>query len=312
MSLIRSKRQQLAEYNKIPEKDLRWYASFHNESHHPHVHLVVYSADPKKGFLTEKGIEKLRSEFAREIFKNDLLHIYKEQTKLRGEINEQTEMTLQTMIENMRSGVEINKQLESDLLLLAERLKNTSGKKVYGYLKADVKAVVDKIIDELAKTEAVANCYAAWYEMKCEILRNYIDKMPEPLPLSQQKELSKIRQTVIDEALRIANGEVTFEQDKASFDADEQSDTEPPVEESEPSAQGNIYAKYFLENMNKHDPFVTQSMFRLFHHASRIFEDSIIDMKQKGRTDRKAKSKERQKKIALGHAPDDYAPEQVQ
>ncbi|MCL2697559.1 MAG: relaxase MobL [Oscillospiraceae bacterium] len=287
MNLIRSKRVQIAEHTKIPQEDLKWYASFHNESHHPHVHLVVYSTNPKKGYLTERGIESMRSMFARDIFKDDLLHIYKEQTELREEINEQAMKNLQSLIENMRWGIEINKNLENDLLLLAERLRNTGGKKVYGYLKTDVKAIINRIIDELAKTENVAKTYAAWHEMKCEVLRSYTDKMPELLPLSQQKELSKIRQIVINEAIQISDSEIVIEQEKINNSADEN--------------------KY---NADSFTPPASQGVVRLFHHLSRIFEDSVMQMKHRGCTDKKARSKEREKKIALGHAHDDYTPQQ--
>ena len=39
----------LAEALRIPQDKLRWYAAFHNEGHHPHVHMMVWSDDPKMG-----------------------------------------------------------------------------------------------------------------------------------------------------------------------------------------------------------------------------------------------------------------------
>ena len=43
MALLRSKRAMLCKHMKIDSANLKWYAAFHNESHHPHVHLLVYS-----------------------------------------------------------------------------------------------------------------------------------------------------------------------------------------------------------------------------------------------------------------------------
>ncbi len=68
--LLTAHQVELAEAMKIPPKDLRWCAAFHDEKHHPHVHMMAWSADPKQGYLTEKGIEKMRSKLTNEIFKD--------------------------------------------------------------------------------------------------------------------------------------------------------------------------------------------------------------------------------------------------
>jgi hypothetical protein len=54
-------------------------AAFHNESHHPHVHLMVYSAKDNDGYLTEPAIEAMRSEIAHDIFRQDFANIYEQQ-----------------------------------------------------------------------------------------------------------------------------------------------------------------------------------------------------------------------------------------
>jgi hypothetical protein len=283
MDLIRGLRSEIAGNLKISHDNLKWYASFHNEAHHPHIHLIAYSDNPKEGFLTEAGIERLRSKFARAIFHNDLLHIYKEQTERRGIVNEQAKQTMDELIAQMRSGVCVNKQIEADILLLTERLRNTGGKKVYGYLKPDVKAIVDWIIDGLAEIEPVARAYNAWYEMRDEVLRTYTDTLPERVPLSQNKEF-RVRQIVIDEAMRIVNGEVSFE----------------------PAPDGSKQDTAVSNNR-----LSTQVVSRLLYHLSRIFEDNTGAAMGKHHTDSKARRKERAKKIALGHAQDDHAQEQI-
>jgi len=277
MGLIRAKRLAIAEQMKIRPENLRWYASFHNESHHPHVHLVTFSSDPKEGYLTETGLAKMRSVFAREIFQQDLLQIYEKQTERRGEVNERAKQAMEELIEQIKSSGCTSQQLEADILLLARRLRNTKGKKVYGYLQPDVKAIVDRIIDGLAGVDSVACAYGAWYEMRNEVLRTYADNLPEPLPLSGQKEFAKLRQIVIDEALRVEGTGVADE----PYDAPDR-------------------------------PSPLQSSVRLLHHLSHVFEDSINDMGRKSSSDSKARRKERAKKIAQGHAADDHAPEQTQ
>lgn len=51
-SLIRRNTMQIAEAHKIDPSNLQWYAAFHNTTHHPHIHLMVYSKDAKQGWLT--------------------------------------------------------------------------------------------------------------------------------------------------------------------------------------------------------------------------------------------------------------------
>lgn len=100
---------------------------------------------------------------------------------------------MQDIITQIRSGICENKNIEELIARLAEKLKHTSGKKQYGYLKAPLKEVVNQIVDELAKDERVTELYSSWYEMRNEVLSTYVDKLPPPLPLSQQKEFKSIK-----------------------------------------------------------------------------------------------------------------------
>lgn len=196
-ALLRSRVELLCENYKIDSRNLKWYAAFHNESHHPHVHLVVYSAKPSEGYLTKKGIEAMRSAYAHDIFRQEFMSIYEKKTKQREVLKEQADKSLLFLLRQIQQGVCHNEKIAGQMKLLSERLSRTGGKKVYGYLKADVKAVVNGIVDELAKEEPVAACYRAWLESKNEILRYYKDAIPEPPPLSEQKELKSIKNMVI-------------------------------------------------------------------------------------------------------------------
>lgn len=220
--LIRGQRNYIAGQMKITPDNLRWYAAYHDEGHHPHAHLIAYSSDPKEAYVTKEAIKNMRSSLAREIFKQGLLQIYSEQTEQRNILTKQSRDALKEIIHQISSGVCENKTIEELISHLAERLKHTSGKKQYGYLKAPLKVVIDQIVDELARDERVADCYAKWYELRGEVLRTYADKLPPPLPLSRQKEFKSIKNMVIAEALHIGGGHFTFEPDEeveASMDA---------------------------------------------------------------------------------------------
>jgi hypothetical protein len=241
MALLRKQRNIFAEQMKIAPENLRWYAAFHNERHHPHCHMIVYSVNHREGYVTKPAIEKMRSSLAREIFQQDLIQIYSEQTERRNTLTRQSRDALQDILVQMQSGVCENKVVENLLSKLAERLKHTSGKKQYGYLKASLKEIVDQIIDELAKDARVAEAYAKWYELRNEVLRTYKDELPDPLPLSQQKEFKSIKNMVIAEAMNINGHHFTFEGDEnadellneEAVSAAEESDS-PLSEEEQP------------------------------------------------------------------------------
>lgn len=212
-ALLRSRVQLLCENYKIDSRNLKWYAAFHNESHHPHVHLVVYSTNPSEGYLTKKGIETMRSTFAHDIFRQEFMSIYERKNEQREQLKEQANKSLLFLLQQMQSGICHSEKIAEQMQLLAKRLSNTGGKKVYGYLKADVKAIVNVIVDELAKEERVAECYKAWLDSKNEILHYYKDTVPEPPPLSEQKELKSIKNMVIREAVRFSEGYLYTEED---------------------------------------------------------------------------------------------------
>lgn len=204
--LIRSRVQTFAENYKIDSTNLKWYAAFHNESHHPHVHLVIYSKNPSEGYLTKTGIENMRSVLAHDIFRQDFMHIYEKKNEQRKELKDEAETVLQHFIKQMQNGICHNEKITEQMNLLAKRLQNTGRKKVYGYLKADVKAIVNEIVDTLAKEETVANCYERWKECQNEVHHIYKDSIPEYLPLSEQKEFKSIKNMVIAEAVKLGNG----------------------------------------------------------------------------------------------------------
>ena len=203
---LRSQTMTISENLKIPIGHLRWYAAYHDEGHHPHIHMIAYSTVPGEGYLSDKGVEKMRSTFAREIFSQDMLHIYEQQTQYRDQLREQGRESVAEIVEQINRGNYRNTKVETLLVSLSDRLSRTSGKKAYGYLKADVKAIVDEIVAELASDERIQKLYDLWYEQREDVLRSYTDHFPERIPLEQNKEFKTIRNAVIQEAMKIVNG----------------------------------------------------------------------------------------------------------
>ena len=233
--MLRTQTEAIAKNFKIPVEDLKWYAAFHNESHHPHVHLIVYSSKQAKPYLTQKGIMNLRSAFAKDIFADDLLSVYEKQTGQRNALRAQSRDVIGEIVSRINSGTYDNPTVENKLLELADRLSKTSGKKQYGYLKADVKAVVNGIVSELANDERIASLYDLWYEQREEVIRTYTEELPERIPLVDNPEFKSIKNMVIQEALNIfADRVFTDEQDEqAEADAEVSEPTADEVEEQE-------------------------------------------------------------------------------
>lgn len=224
---------EMAQHMKIPLEQFRWYAAFHDEGHHPHVHMVCFSADGKSGFLTKDGLAKIKSGLAKEIFRQELTEIYSQQTQRRNELTEKSEDALKQLILEMQTGSLENEQIGKLLLRLAEKLRHTSGKKQYGYLKAPIKALVDEIVDELAKDPRIAKGYDLWYKLREDVLHTYRDEMPERIPLSQQKEFKRIKNLVIQEAIRLGDFTGYFSPEDETEHIDEL-----PLEENLPPENG--------------------------------------------------------------------------
>ena len=227
--LLTSFAPEMAKAMKIPFSDFRWYAAFHNESHHPHVHMACYSAKPSEGFLTKAGIAQIRAQLAGEIFRQELVSAYREQTQHREELGTAARDALEELIGRMQTGAVENDQVGQLLEQLSEKLSHTTGKKQYGYLKAPLKKLVDGLVDELAQIPQVEKAYALWYELREEVLRTYKNDLPERLPLSRQKEFKRIKNMVIQEAIRLGELRQVFHpEDQAEDTLPEQKGADGP------------------------------------------------------------------------------------
>lgn len=301
--MLRTQTESLAKNLKIPMQNLRWYAAFHNESHHPHVHLIAYSTVENEGYLTQKGVENLRSSFARDIFQQDLLCIYERQTEHRDKLRAEARDIVEDLVSKINSEIYISASIQNKLLELADRLSKTKGKKVYGYLKPDVKALVDSIVEELASDDRIKKLYDLWYEQKENTIRTYTDEMPQRIPLVDNKEFKSIKNAIIKEALKL---NLTEDKVEKNENTDEEPVLNPFEYEENTSAEsvfdsdkGVLYPHYSIKtNRNS----VAVSSLYLLRYLCNIIQNQLrFEEKQKAqRTDKKLQQKINDKKQAQG------------
>lgn len=219
--LLLAHQTELAAAMKIPPGDFRWCAAFHDEKHHPHIHMMVWSRDPKQGFLTGKGIEEMRSELSRAIFQDELFSLYREKDLSYQQVRDSAMEAMGRLIGKMKTDLCDSPVIAQQMDRLAQMLGDAKGRKVYGYLKKPVKAQVDAIVDELAKLPEVAACYEEWNRLRDEVERYYKDTPREHQPLSRQKEFRAIQNMVIREAENLRLGVFTFEDEEMKDEMEE-------------------------------------------------------------------------------------------
>ena len=222
--LLLAHQTELATAMKIPPSSFRWCAAFHDEKHHPHIHMMAWSNDPKQGYLTERGIEQMRSQLSNDIFQDELLSLYQQKDISYQEVRDTAAEAMGQLIREMKSGLCDSPVIAEQMEMLSEMLSEVKGKKVYGYLKKPVKAQVDSIVDELAKLPEVAECYDHWNRLRDELDRYYKDTPREHKPLSQQQEFKAIKNMIIREADNLQLGVFTFEDAQMKDEVDEDQD----------------------------------------------------------------------------------------
>ena len=236
-ALINASITDIAKGYKIHPDRLRWYAAMHEKEKHIHVHMVIFSTDPKEGFLTKQGIRSIKSALVSTIYRNDRLHIYEQKDHQRSILQQEAEEEMTSLIGQMSAGTLQNGKLELLVADLAKRLQEVSGKKVYGYLPPRAKRIVDEIVDELSKDERVAAAFALWQDLREQLCIDYNQTPPQRVPLSQQKEFKTVRNMVIRETLRLSEMNFTFEDDTMP-------DEPEPEEQPAPSTQSSARTIY--------------------------------------------------------------------
>ena len=213
-ALLRAHRNDIAAAMHIPPQDFRWYAAFHNEGHHPHVHMMAWSVKPGQAHLDRDGIRQMKSQLTNDIFQQELLHVYEQKSVSRDELVRETRKVMLELSRQMRETVCEHTQAEQMIWKLSQQLGEVKGKKSYGYLPRPMKRQVDEIVDQLEQILIVNECYQKWWELQCQVNEFYSGKKQQRPPLSKQKEFRAIRNAVIREAENIRLGKITFEDEK--------------------------------------------------------------------------------------------------
>ena len=239
--LVKRHISDIAKAQNIPLCNLKWYAAYHDTTHHPHIHLLVYSTNPKQGFLTKAGIDKVRSVFANDIFHDDLQSIYQEQTVSRDELKAVSKNEFESIVNMIASNDHTDPQLEELIRKLYIQLQNVKGKKVYGYLPKEIKETVNKIFSELAKDENIRQLYDKWCSLERLKYKTYTLKETELPELSANKVFQPVRNMIIRTVLNMkpfdANTEIEgSEPNDEYFDNTPQS-MSPMFDEAEPLAE---------------------------------------------------------------------------
>ena len=209
--LLRAHRNDIATAMKIPPNDFRWYAAFHDEGDHPHIHMMAWSAKAGQAYLSKDGIRQIKSTLTNHIFQNEMLHLYEQKSVSRDELVYEVRKAMLEMVRTMKEGICDHPEAEQLMLELALQLETVQGKKSYGYLPKPQKKLVDRIVDEMERLPSVGKCYEQWQILQGKVDSYYHDKEQKRIPLSQQKEFRQIKNAVIKEAEHIRQGKMSFE-----------------------------------------------------------------------------------------------------
>ena len=195
--LVRRHASDIAAAQKISDDNFRWYAAFHNKESNPHVHIVVFSKDGKQGYLTKEGIEKIRSAFANDIYRDELSNLYHQQTVVRDILRSEAENVMTNLLTELQNNIDFDSQLEQLILKLQSQLKNSKGKKIYGYLQPNVKKTVDQIVAVLAQNSVLKKMYEQWCELERQKYETYTSAVLKLSLLEENKVFKPIKNAVI-------------------------------------------------------------------------------------------------------------------
>ncbi len=307
--MLRSQAPAIAKEMKISLKDLRWYAAFHNEGSHPHIHLVAYSVgdDP---YMTKQGLNNLKAAFGRVIFKNDLYETYTQQTEYRDDLREEARDQIQKMVADINSGMIQNETVERLLRELAKELQGYKGKRVYGYLPKHARNLINAIIDEMEKDPRIAELYDLWYQQKENITAIYQETPPPRVPLSKNKEFHPIRNAILKEVFFLTEPIIRTEPLDLFGTHDSDSGDTPSDPQPQSSSSSQTQSDHNEDDENKRtdqnkryasNTMLALSAARLFARLSQMIQDkSRRNGSSGGTTDKKLRQKINQKKQDQG------------
>ena len=300
-TICRAKSGLIAKAMRIPEKDFRWYAAFHNEGHHPHIHMVAYSTG-EEGYLTKFGIDDIKRAFAHEFFRMDLQQVYEQQTQLRNDLRQMAKEYLKKLHELPKAVAEIQ-NLIPVLTEIKHRLP-TKGKLKYGYMPRDVKNLVDEAVDRLEKNPKVAELYDLWYKQKCAIIQTYTNNFPPKEPLSENETFRDIKNAVLLAAKEMRDTNVLKSMNKTRStesgirkEVNELNELEQTLERIQ-REHGTEEAVHQAENEVELPSF--RSIESFLYRVSKVFEDKRPIGDQGQVMDKKAYVRQAERKHELG------------
>ena len=224
-NLLRAHRNDIAAAMNIPPQDFRWYAAFHDEGDHPHVHMMAWSVKPGQAYLSQDGIRQIKSKLTNDIFQQEMLHLYEQKTVSRDQLVREVRQAMRELVQQMRTRICDHPEAERLMQELALQLETVKGKKSYGYLPKKQKALVDEIVDQMEQLPTVAECYEQWWQLQGQVEDFYSEKERHRPPLSRQKEFRQIKNAVIQEAETIRLGKITFEDETLDLRQGDEVDT---------------------------------------------------------------------------------------
>ena len=291
-ALLRSKQADFAEAMQIPPSQLRWYAAFHDEGEHPHIHMMLWSDDPKYGFLRKDKLLHLQSVLTNMIYADELKEVYVQKDIAYKDVTEAARAAMRRIVDQLETIENPPELIQQKLLELALELCTVSGKKQYGYLKKPLKDKVDSIVEELEKLPRVAEYYAVWNDLRDTLEGYYKSKPRQHNSLSQQKEFRAIKNAIIQEAERLR---LQIEEPSAQTSAN------PLLTDEHISSITSQFARLPSE-------YLMNSSVRLFHQMGQIFRDNAAPPSNPMgiRIDSKRRKKLMQKQLAMGHKQDDH------
>ena len=291
-ALLRSKQADFAEAMQIPPSQLHWYAAFHDEGEHPHIHMMLWSDDPKYGFLRKDKLLHLQSVLTNMIYADELKAVYVQKDIAYKDVTEAARAAMRRIVDQLETIENPTELIQQKLLELALELCTVSGKKQYGYLKKPLKDKVDSIVEELEKLPRVAEYYAVWNDLRDMLEGYYKSKPRQHNSLSQQKEFRAIKNAIIQEAECLR---CQLEESSAQTSAN------PLLTDEHISSITSQFARLPSE-------YLLNSTVRLFHQMGQIFRDNAAPPSNPMgiRIDSKRRKKLMQKRLALGHKQDDH------
>ncbi len=170
--------------------------------------------------MTKQGIDKIRSVFANDIFHDELQSVYQEQTLRRDELKMESKKYVEQLMKQIAENHFHNAELESLVRTLKNQLDNASGKKVYGYLKPEIKKTVDEIFRILSQNENISALYEKWCELERQKYKVYTQKEKEFPPLWENKVFQPVRNMIIQTILKMEIPTVDLKMEEHEPDVD--------------------------------------------------------------------------------------------